>query len=154
MASSDRPSGLTALAVINFIFGTLEFLGGRGFIVIRFVAGKMLSNGHEMSAKEREGLQVIVDSSWINVGIVVALAFATGLLLLLSGIGYLKQKRVLGRWFGNGYGIVAITYVTVSLTLLPEELTEGFSIGVIRSLIYPCFTMVLLNSTFRRDLAR
>ena len=155
MASSDRPSGLTALAVINFMFGILQLLGAIGLIASKlFVQSYLANEGASVSPQERAEMQLVADTSWLDVGLVAGLSFAIALCLIVSGIGYLKQKRILGRWVGNAYAFGALASVVVSLTILPEVLSQGFSIAVIRSLIYPLFTLGLLNRTFRRDLAR
>lgn len=155
MATSDRPSGLTALAVINFIFSGLEFLGVIALVITRFVFAKIAENPpSHMSEEEREQVNAVADLGWFDVSLVGFLGGLTGALLFLSAIGYLKRKRLLGRYLGNAYAIAAFGFTASSLTLLPKELTGGLSLAVIRSLFYPVFTLVLLNWVFRRDLVR
>jgi hypothetical protein len=68
--------------------------------------------------------------------------------MLAAGVGYLGQKRFLGRTLGNTYAILALGNATFSLLALHQE----FGIMTIVGLIYPVLTLALLNSTFRDDL--
>jgi hypothetical protein len=69
----------------------------------------------------------------------------------VSGVGYLKLKKFLGRTIGNVYAIVSIVYSAASPFLLPAALGGGFGIAAIIGLIYPLLTLILLNTTFRED---
>ena len=80
------------------------------------------------------------------------LTILTAVLLLLSGIGYLKQKKILGWGVGNAYGIISIVSSVVSGFLFPSEMGGGFQIMTIVGLIYPVLTLILLNTTFKDDL--
>lgn len=82
----------------------------------------------------------------------LAISAVTIVLLLISGIGYLKQKKFLGRILGNAYAVVGIIGGMVSGVMLPPELEGGFTIGRIIDLIYPVLTLILLNTTFKDDL--
>jgi len=75
-------------------------------------------------------------------------------LLIASGVGYLKQKRFLGRTLGSVYAGLSILASIVSSAMLSTELGGGFSILTIVGLIYPVLTLVLLNGTFKHDLVR
>lgn len=149
MATSDRPSGLTALAVIQFIFCPLEGIGCIGLIVMRLIAGNVDGDGH----RPPEAV-VIAGIPWLNIIALVILGALSALLLLLSGIGFLKRKRLLGRWVGNVYSVLAIGYAASTLVLLPKELTGGVTLDLIRSFFYPLFLALLLNWVFRKDLVR
>jgi hypothetical protein len=82
---------------------------------------------------------------------IFALTIVSGVLLLLSGIGYLKQKKLLGWGLGNAYGIISIVSSIVSAFMFPAEIGGGFNIGIIIGFIYPIITLVLLNTTFKED---
>jgi len=73
-------------------------------------------------------------------------------LLLLSGIGYLKLKKFLGRMIGNTYAVISIVSSVISGIMFPSEMGGGFNIGTIIGLIYPIITLILLNTTFKEDL--
>lgn len=135
MADGKRPGGLTALAVLNFVFGGIGALGVLAAAAL-FGAVNQVSEG------------ALVDEMGAGVGmfqfILMALSAA---LLIVSGVGYIGQKRVLGRMMGNFYGITSIANNGLSLANGGE-----FSFFIIIGLIYPVLTLILLNTTFKEDL--
>jgi hypothetical protein len=84
--------------------------------------------------------------------LIFALSLVTSVLQLLSGIGYLKQKKVMGRMIGNIYAIISIINSIVSGIMFAPEIGGGFNIMTIVGLIYPVLTLILLNTTFKDDL--
>ncbi|MBN2183286.1 MAG: hypothetical protein JW715_15350, partial [Sedimentisphaerales bacterium] len=80
------------------------------------------------------------------------LTIISGVLLLLSGIGYIKQKRIMGWGLGNLYAIISIVSSIVSCFLFPREIGGGFQIATLIGLVYPVLTLILLNTTFKEDL--
>ena len=133
---SSRPGGLTALAVLNFIFAGLSALGVLGLAMALGLA-KTDSKLADELAKVPPGMLMF--------GIGVSLV-AT-ILLIVSGIGYLGQKRFLGRILGSAYGVVAIGSGVTNLVLMGQ----GFGIMNIVGFIYPALTLLLLNSIFKDD---
>ena len=83
-------------------------------------------------------------------GWVAAMAALT-VLLLVSGIGYLKQKKFLGRKLGNTYAVLSIATTVLELAILPDVITGGQTIMVVVALLYPILTLFLLNTTFKED---
>jgi hypothetical protein len=151
MNEEKRPGGLTALAVINFIFFALYLVGILGWFIVLLVIIEVMPTEHmteaqkaQMQAFEKLGMPVFV--------LIFILSFAAALLLLLSGIGYIKQKKYLGRVLGNSYAVVDIISTCVSAAILTAEIGGGFTIMTIVGLIYPVLTLILLNTTFREDL--
>jgi hypothetical protein len=137
MAEGKRPGGLTALAVLNFVFGGL---GAIGILILFALLGTKAMADATASGK------IQLSASGIYVSMLFS-AVAT-FLLIAAGVGYLKQKRVLGRGFGNGYAIVSLAGQVVTLILIKET----FGIGNIIGLIYPVLTLILVNTTFKDDL--
>jgi hypothetical protein len=74
-------------------------------------------------------------------------------LLIVSGVGYLKQKKMLGRMIGNLYAVISIILGIAGVALIDEEITGGFSVGSLIEFIYPVLTLFLLNVTFKDDFA-
>ncbi len=74
------------------------------------------------------------------------------LLLLLAGIGYLKQKKVMGRFLGSAYGILAVIFTLLSTLMFSGAFGQNFGIGTIIGLIYPVLTLLLLNFVYQDDL--
>lgn len=136
MANGKRPGGLTALAVLNFVFAGLGLIGFLAILALLGAADK--ATGGELTTGD------------VSKGVVYA-ALVLGVIrmgiLLAAGVGYLQQKKFLGRTLGNVYGILAIGDTVMGLALLKS----GFGIGAIIGLIYPILTLVLLNTTFKDD---
>ncbi len=149
MNQGKRPGGLTALAVINFVFAALGVLGILGMIVLLvfFTSG---------AAEDNPDMEK-VKASWEEIGylwlyLILALSVVTNALLIVSGIGYLLLKRVLGRWCGNAYAIITIISSIIGGLQTPAEQGGGFNIMTIVGLIYPLLTLFLINTTFKEDL--
>lgn len=150
MSEGKRPGGLTALAVFNFIFTGLSLISILGLAALLAFIGKVPTDKMEPAAKAQiEALQNIGTGMYL---IILILTLVSGTLLLLSGIGYLKQKRFLGWCLGNIYGVAAVIGNTIMAFVFPAELGGGFNIARIIDLIYPILTLILINTTFKDDL--
>jgi len=150
MDDKKRPGGLTALAVINFIFAGFDVIGVIGLTVSMTMLGKLPTDG--MTAAQKAQIQELqnIDPSIFTVNIGINVIFFV--LLLLSGIGYLNQKKSLGRMVGNIYGALGVIGVIAIATIFPQEVGGGFGIMSIIGIIYPALTLILLNTTFKDDL--
>lgn len=141
MAEGKRPGGLTALAVLNFVFGGLKALG---VTVILGLLAAAKSAGADIGAATQE--------AGVSVGILylqLALAVAICIVLITSGVGYIKQKRFLGRTLGNIYAVMSITTTVIDIVAVPGA---GVGLSTIIFLVYPLVTLFLLNTTFKDDL--
>ena len=95
MADGKRPGGLTALAVLNFVFGGFGVLAVLG-------AAALLGAANELT----EG--AVADGMGMGIGMFQFLLMAlSAALLIVSGVGYIGQKRVMGRMMGNFYVLSA-----------------------------------------------
>jgi hypothetical protein len=150
MNQEKRPGGLTALAVINFVFSGWNLLGLLGMIALFAFIGMIPTD--QMEEAERAQLEAFKDMGLPLFLFIFVLTILTAVLLLLSGIGYLKQKKMLGWGVGNAYGIISIVSSVVTAFLFPPEMGGGFQIMTIVGLIYPVLTLILLNTTFKDDL--
>ncbi len=136
MSQGNRPGGLTALAVINFVFGGLGCLVLVGLFMILGAADQVT-----------EG-QVTADvASSGSVLFPLLFSVITVALLIVSGIGYLGLKKGMGFKMGNLYAVISIVGSIVSIIMM----SQGFSIGNIIGFIYPAVTLFLLNTTFKED---
>ena len=150
MDEGKRPGGLTALAVINFVFCGFGVIGFIFTAALLALIGKIPTddmpeaNRAQIEAFQNMGISVFI--------LILLLSLVSNVLLLLSGIGYLKQKKVLGRVMGNTYALLAIVGSIVSGVMFASKLGGGFNIGTIIGLIYPVITLILLNTTFKDDL--
>jgi hypothetical protein len=154
MSAGKRPGGLTALAVFNFIFGGLGVLSALGLAVFITMLGMMSEEAMaDMTAEQIAQFEAMRE---VGAGLFVTLAvlsLVSALLLIFSGVGYLRLKRFLGRTLGNAYGVLGIVSTVGSAMFMPVVLGGGsFTIGTILGLIYPVLTLVLLNTAFKEDL--
>jgi hypothetical protein len=77
----------------------------------------------------------------------LALSLVSVLLLIVSGVGYLGLKKMLGRTMGNAYAVVSIASSVIGIVML----NTGFGLSTIIGLVYPVLTLILLNTTFKDD---
>lgn len=150
MNEEKRPGGLTALAVLNFVFSGWGLLGLLGFMAFLAFIDKIPTE--EMEAVQRAQFEAFQEMGLPVFVMIIALGLVSNVLLLLSGIGYLKQKKFMGRTLGNTYALFSIVSSIVSGLMFAAELGGGFNIATIIGLIYPVVTLILLNTTFRDDL--
>jgi hypothetical protein len=152
MASDKRPGGLTALAVINFILGGLSLLGAlalAAFLPLMQMA--MEQAGDQMPPEQLAQIEAMNDIGGPLFILLGVISLVTAVLLIASGVGYLKLKKFLGRTLGNAYGVLGVVSSIASALLMPVELGGGFNIMAIVGLIYPVLTLILLNTTFKED---
>ena len=150
MNEEKRPGGLTALAVINFVFSGWGFIGLLGLAAFFAFIGKIPTD--DMQEAQRTQFEAFQNMGLSVFVIIFALSLTSSVLLLLSGIGYLKQKKFLGRTIGNAYAVITIVSSVISGIMFAPKMGGGFNIGTIIGLIYPVLTLILLNTTFRDDL--
>lgn len=150
MNEGKRPGGLTALAVINFVFSGWGLIGLLGLAALFAFIGKIPTD--DMQEAQKAQIEAFQNAGPAVFIFIFTLSIITSVLLLLSGIGYLKQKKVLGRMIGNTYAVIAIVSAIVSGMMWPAEMGGSFNIGTIIGLIYPIVTLILVNTTFKEDL--
>jgi hypothetical protein len=150
MSEGKRPGGLTALAVINFVFVVWGLLALLGLAAMFAFIGKIPTD--DMNETQKAQLDAFQNMGLSVFIFIFALSIISSVLLLLSGIGYLKQKKILGWGLGNAYGVISIVSSIVSTFMFPADIGGGFNIGTLVGLIYPILTLFLLNTTFKDDL--
>jgi len=150
MSEQKRPGGLTALAVINFVFSGWGFIGLLGLAAFFAFIGKIATD--DMNEAQKTQFEAFQNMGLPVFIFIFALSLISSVLLLLSGIGYLKLKKFLGRMIGNTYAVISIVSSVISGIMFPSEMGGGFNIGTIIGLIYPIITLILLNATFKDDL--
>ncbi len=164
--TGKRPGGLTALAVINFILGGILLLGALGTILGKYgiemsekAIDERIRNDPNLVerepqvAQQKEDLEMakkILSDPTVRTLNLLGL-IPTGL-LIVSGVGYLKQKKMLGRTMGNLYAVITIVLGIAEIVLIDKEYTEGFGLASLIGFIYPVLTLFLLNVTFKDDL--
>lgn len=155
MSEGKRPGGLTALAVLNFVFGGFGALGLLAMAALLAFIGAVADSGSEGQEAANE-----IARTWEEIGLglfyaVLALSAVSTILMIASGVGYLQQKKFLGRTLGNGYAVTSIlSSLIMALGVQDPEVGGGFNIGTIVGLVYPALTLILLNTTFKEDFIR
>jgi hypothetical protein len=150
MNEGKRPGGLTALAIVNFILAGFGLLSVFGMVALFGLIDKVPTE--QMNETQKAQIEAVQNMGMPTLALIVVLSLLSGVLLLSSGIGYLKQKKVLGRVVGNVYAISSLAGSLVSGLLFATEVGGGFNFGTIIGLIYPVLTLVLINTTFKDDL--
>jgi len=148
MSEGKRPGGLTALAVINFILFALSMMGILSMVTT--YAGIIPSD--QLTEEKRAPIDAIQNMSFHYFVITITLNLISNVLLTLSGIGYLGQKKVLGRIFGNISALFAIINTTIATFILLPEPFGGLRMITLIDWFYSILTIVLLNTTFKDDL--
>jgi len=143
MAEGTRPGGLTVLAVVNFVYGGLGVLIAL-LMVVGFALVNVVSDG-EAADRAREAMEKEGGAAILLLFLILQLISYA--LLIVSGIGYLKQKRVHGRIIGSIYGILAL--ISMGLMFL---MGKEFEFKFIGDLVYPVLTLIMVNTTFKEDL--
>jgi hypothetical protein len=142
MAEGKRPGGLTALAVLNFVFGGLGALGLLAVFALLGAAAKIASDAGGSLSDVPSGPSVGAIYLSLFLGLISVI------LMITSGVGYLKQKKFLGRTLGNAYAVSSLANTVIGIVLLKG----GFGGATIIGLIYPLLTLFLLNTSFKDDL--
>jgi|GEM_PF-924411 len=139
MSETIRPGGVTALSIINFIFGGIQAFGVL-FALMALGCAAVFQGG--LSAQP---LGVRLFSIGMDGLICIA--------LIISGVGLLKVNRITGRWFGTLYAVCAIVK-TVALAFSGEAFFASFTIFTIISLVYPVLVLIFIHVVFRDLWAR
>ncbi len=139
MADGKRPGGLTALAVLNFVFGGIGAIG----TLLAFGGLSLIRE----AAKQAEASGAKVESSLTLAYVVVLLTGVGAFLLITSGVGYLKQAKFLGRTLGTVYALISLGGTALGVV-------NGGGIGVFTIIfsVYPVLTLIMVNTTFKDDL--
>jgi hypothetical protein len=149
MEQEKRPGGLTALAVFNFIFSGFGVIGFMGFAALLGLRNVIPTDN--MQPDQRAQFEAFQEMGTLFFVAILALMLVSMVLEIISGIGYLKQKRGMGWMVGNVYAIFSMVSGVVSGLVMKPELGGGFNIGAILGFVYPVLTLILLNSTFKED---
>lgn len=152
MADGKRPGGLTALAVLNFLGAAYDLLlQCLPMLFLLFFIKNQEMFTKEMSEGEQENLDrslAELDKIGGEAGLwgLVITGAVFAVLLIIAGIGYLKQKRVMGRNVGTIYAVLSLLFHIGFVVLV------GLKFEMLLAFVYPVLTLILLNTTFKDDL--
>jgi len=135
--------------VVNFLVAALTV-----FVILSSTVTIMILTHPEMTGEHQARLRGILEEHDIGVSyFVISIAVSAVLmtLLIVSGVGYLMQKKILGRILGSSFAVLSLARNVVEIVTLPED--GGGGVDPLRILVmtYALLTLVLLNTTFRRD---
>jgi hypothetical protein len=152
MEESKRPGCpgiLTTLAVINFIIAFVYIVAiGLTAVSLAFIDNIPLDNLGEAQTARIEAMGQLSAGEY---AFMLGPTIIAAILLLLAGIGYLKQKKVLGWAMGNAYAAVMILSTIISPFILPPALKGGI-VSIIIALAYPIITLALINFVYKKNL--
>ncbi|MDA1195586.1 MAG: hypothetical protein O2894_10435 [Planctomycetota bacterium] len=144
MSEAKRPGGLTALAVINFIFCAFELLSALGAVFLAVFIDKVDEGSTEDGNNMRQAIEDAGGMEWIWAS--AAASSILAVLLLMAGIGYLQQKRFLGRTVGTAYALLALAFYFTYAGF------GRFDFSLLIDIVYPALTLLMLNLMFKDDL--
>ena len=147
--STGRPGGLTAMAVMNFIFGGYGLLS---VLTLVAMAAVYFSGASDSKPEFRQASDMVRQMGVPAMVIAFSLLTLATLIEIVAGFGYLKQKRVLGRWLGNAFALLAIAGQVLLVVASQGIQGMGFTLGSLLGVLYPLITLILINTTFREDL--
>ena len=137
-----RPGGLTALSIFNFVFGGIEGL-------LNLIGLATLGMFYDKMAEQSQHSGQPIPSLALLYTLAI-LAVVRAALLVTSGIGYIGMRKLVGRWFGNVYAVMALGSIAFELYQAPQHITP-FNL---LEFVYPLITLFLLNTVFRKDFVR
>ena len=150
MSVGKRPGGLTALAIVNFVWGAISALVLLlGLLAVVFLWTGDAGGGQiaEIARQTREKMEEH-GISLVAYTVIVCWGAVTLPLMLIAGVGYLNQSNIWGRLMGNLYALSSIGQSVAGIFVLSAM---GFGLGHIIEIILPVVTFVLINTTFAED---
>ena len=149
LPKTQRPGGLTALAVLNFVFGIVGAIANVATAVFgKIVLDHIADSNARLSEQQVQAIRRarhVLQYVWLT----LPLALVVSVLLIVSAVGYLQMKKM-GRTVGTAYAILALLNVVLTLTLVGT----GFSLSMLIGLVYPVLTLILLNTTYKNVLVK
>ncbi|HEY1558854.1 MAG TPA: hypothetical protein VGF94_28720 [Kofleriaceae bacterium] len=137
-----RPGGLTALSIFNFVFGGLA-----GLVNLISLATLGMFYDKMVEQSQHSGQPIPSKALLYTLS---ALAVVRAALLITAAIGYLGQRKFLGRTLGNTYAVLALGSIAFEISQAPQSISP-FNLV---EFVYPLITLFLLNVIFRKDLVR
>lgn len=133
---SQRPGGVTVLAIINFLGFAISLLTLLWEIYSYFTS-EVAGEGTSYSS---------MSAYFVIQGCNVALC----LLLVITGIGLIGCRKLIGRHFTTALFLVSLAKAIAVVNLAPEE----FNLFTVALVVWPLVAAVLVNTVFTDDLTQ
>lgn len=140
MAEGKRPGGLTALAVLNFIWG-----GFAAIFALLFLTASVLVHGATKAVENAGG--TVHETGMAVLWLVFAFSAISAFTLIVAGVGFIKQKKY-GRTFANVYAVCSLASTGLSI----GAMHGGFGGGTIIGLVWPVLMLVFANKVYKDNL--
>jgi hypothetical protein len=162
-APGTRPGGLTALAVISFIWALFELIAAGGTISSPWTIPLVVKETERQVAEGKQkqaDLDKLVEANQHiqnNKNLVLAMGAVEGIfgiVLIVAGIGYLKQKRGIGKRLGTAYAVAAIIWGAAGFFIakhMSDGKVDAFSLMSLIGFIVPVATLLGLTVMFKDD---
>ncbi len=124
VVNNNRPGGLVALSVVNFIMGVIGLFIVMGLFKLVGIGGALVP----MVAR-----------------ITLTMRLIEVVLLFVSGFGYMTMRPIAGRLVGNIYACLSIFTTVLAAAILYKD----FGILTLMAMLFPIITLILLNTVFR-----
>ena len=121
---ANRPGGLTALAVLNFVIGGIFAIVSLAALFLSGVASTAgaATDAYMKSMAEKEGGAEIaavasqaVSQATTMLTLITILSIATTIVLIWSGVGFIKQSKKFGKNLGFVAGILLIALLVLNV---------------------------------------
>ena len=140
MADGKRPGGLTALAVLNFIWGGLSAI-----FALLFLTASVLVHGAAKAVENAGG--EVKETGVAILWLIFAFSAISAFTLITSGVGFIKQKKY-GRTFANVYAVCSLASTGLSVGMAHS----GFGGGTVAGLVWPILMLIFVNTTYKNNL--
>jgi hypothetical protein len=141
MPPSERPLGLSILAVISFAFAIFNAMGAL------YLALSLLTKLGTIAMPTGMAPEIALAYAqlplWFTVFVLTTSVLKIAL-LIPAGIGYLQLRRY-GKNFGSGYAVVSLVESAVAVAALPYGLTRDAVIGV----LFAVYVLLAVNTMYK-----
>ena len=157
LADQLKPGGAAALGAAALLYKQGQGAAAEALLAKTVRGDPAAKDGVESRPEKMENLKKLRETdqlmkkqaSLIMLGGALDLVFM--ILLILAGIGYLKQRRVLGKIVGTVYAVTAILWGAGALFYFQQATGQSAGIGSLIGFIVPGVTLILLHLTFKDD---
>jgi hypothetical protein len=164
-----RPGGLTALAVISFIWALIEIVRGISGVASPYFWPAAIEQTEKAATRESDPkkkadletalpemreLNAIIQANRRDVMLYGGVKAFLGVVLVIAGIGYLGLRRFLGRALGLLYGATAVLWAVALIVYFQQRTGKSPGIMMLIEFVVPVATLFALLVPFKDDFTR